>query len=358
MPTYPGRRRGTQRVTVYHEGRQHEWIVEGSRHDAEAFEVERRRELRSHTAAERRTVPIFSVFCLEEYETHARRHLGGRTWKLARRYLVAQLMRSLGSVRMDEFGPLVIERYKTERLGARPRGRPLKPSTINSELRALGTILRWAREERGVPVPEFRMRYLPEGGKPRTFAWTEAEVQRLLGSARAVHAPLALLFQFLLNTGCRKGEGIAAEWSWIDWDARLLRIPVTEYWSPKSKRPREVPLPASLLTMLRRLPRRARTIFPSVLGVPYQSFPNQLSRRAIRRARLRGSAHTTRHTFASHFLHAQPDLFLLGQLLGHTTARVTELYAHMLPGHLDRARGAVDLAPTLAADSGRRRRRA
>ncbi len=54
-----------------------------------------------------------------------------------------------------------------------------------------------------------------------------------------------------------------------------------------------------------------------------------------------------RHTFASHFLQKVPDLFLLAQVLGHSHQRLTELYAHLLPDHLARARNAVNLGPTL-----------
>jgi hypothetical protein len=42
-----------------------------------------------------------------------------------------------------------------------------------------------------------------------------------------------------------------------------------------------------------------------------------------------------------------PDLFLLAHVLGHSHQRVTELYAHLLPDHLARARNAVNLGPTL-----------
>jgi hypothetical protein len=42
-----------------------------------------------------------------------------------------------------------------------------------------------------------------------------------------------------------------------------------------------------------------------------------------------------------------PDLFLLAQVLGHSHQRVTELYTHLLPGHLARARNAVNLGPAL-----------
>jgi len=40
-------------------------------------------------------------------------------------------------------------------------------------------------------------------------------------------------------------------------------------------------------------------------------------------------------------------LFLLAHVLGHSHQRVTELYAHLLPDHLARARNAVNLGPAL-----------
>jgi integrase len=64
---------------------------------------------------------------------------------------------------------------------------------------------------------------------------------------------------------------------------------------------------------------------------------------------LRGGPHTCRHTYASHFLQAVPDLHQLAGILGHSQTRVTELYTHLLPGHLDRARNAVNLSATRKA---------
>ena len=62
---------------------------------------------------------------------------------------------------------------------------------------------------------------------------------------------------------------------------------------------------------------------------------------------LRGGPYTTRHTFASHFLKAQPDLFLLAKVMGHDEVKVTKLYAHLLPEHLAAARNAVNIAPAV-----------
>ena len=48
---------------------------------------------------------------------------------------------------------------------------------------------------------------------------------------------------------------------------------------------------------------------------------------------------------------AQPDVFLLAKLLGHSEARTTKLYSHLLPDHLARARNAVSLAPQVGPSS-------
>jgi hypothetical protein len=42
-------------------------------------------------------------------------------------------------------------------------------------------------------------------------------------------------------------------------------------------------------------------------------------------------------------LKAQLDIFLLSKVLGHSEARTTKLYSHVLPDHLARARNAVEL---------------
>ena len=71
-------------------------------------------------------------------------------------------------------------------------------------------------------------------------------------------------------------------------------------------------------------------------------------RKVMNEAGLTGGPHQLRHTFASHFLHETRDLKLLAEVMGHSHERVTELYAHLLPGHLDRARNAVNLGPETA----------
>lgn len=336
MPIYPGRRPKTWRVTIYW-GKQLEWIVEGKYKDAKRFEDLKRVELRAQTAPIARAECKFVDFCVGHYRPHAELHLGASTWNKCRRYQLEALGEFFGNVRLSEIGPL-IEGYK---LASKARG--IKASVINHDLQVLGTVLRYAKSLGKLEVvPKIEKLSVP---RRRVQAWRMVEVRALFAAAQQDMPWLVPLIHFLLETGCRKGELVAADWSWIDWERRMLRIPVTETWHPKDKDERDVPLSVSLLEALRPMQPKDGAIFRCRYGTRYARFPDREFKMVVEAAGLKGGPHTTRHTYASHFLQARPDLMLLAQVMGHSQTRITELYAHFLPEHLEKARDAVNLAP-------------
>jgi site-specific recombinase XerD len=57
----------------------------------------------------------------------------------------------------------------------------------------------------------------------------------------------------------------------------------------------------------------------------YASWPKLTFSRIANKAGLKGGPHTLRHTYASHFLQTQPDLFLLAEVLGHSSTKTTKI---------------------------------
>jgi integrase len=338
MPNYKGKRPGTRRVILWSQGKRQEWVIEGSKRDGDEFEARKRLELRVKSGPSERRVAVHFFALCEEYAVHAKAHLKDSTWRV-RIFQIDALTTYLGSVRLPELNAGKIDAYKTARLED-----GLVASSVNNELRVLRSVLNWASSV-GHDVPPVKWKRLPERGKPRARAFSAAELSRIFRACQE-HAPtFEPLLVFLLNTGCRQGEAIAAEWSWMDMRAKMIRIPSNEHWQPKDGEPREVPMSDAVVALLSGKRQHERFVFPTVYGRQFRHFPKELWERVVAKAGLTGGAHQLRHTFASHFLESTSDLFLLGKVLGHSHERVTEIYAHLLPGHLDRARNAVNIGP-------------
>lgn len=354
MPVYKHPKRpGVWRIVVSTHGKRRESTYRGTKAEAEAEEARLR--LREERPTDLRRAPSLRDFCAAIYSPHAKLHLRKSTWETVRIYQISNLCALLGDLRLNDITAPEVERYKQTRgtITLDKRKTKVGASTINNELRVLGTILRFAREQ-GYPCAEPKWKRLPPAAKPRVALWSAAQVTRLYLAARE-HAPeVEPLIVFLANTGCRKGEAIACEWDWIDEQRDLICIPSNEVWRPKNGLPREVPLSKTLRALLKaQRGKHERWVFPTSHAGRYASFPKDLYWRARDEAGLAGGVHTLRHTYASHFLAKVPDMFLLAKVLGHAHERVTAIYSHLLPGHLDRAREAVDLAPPKVKTVGR-----
>jgi integrase len=352
MPNYPGRRRGTRRVVIWSSGKPLEWVFEGSKADGDKFEARKRLELAAREGA-RRAVPRFSKLC-EEYALHAEQHLKASTWRV-RLFQLTNLIEFFGQKLADEISVPMVDAYKAHRRATISSRGPqagkgkVEPSTVNAELRVLRTIFTWATDA-GYQMPKLKWKKLPVRGEGRARAFTADELERLYGACRRTGSPALLpIVIFMVNTGCRKGEAIEARWDWVDLAADLLRIPSTKYWQPKNGKPREVPLSDAVKALLAGPRKHPTHLFPSIRKKPLNRFPKELWAVATEAAGLTGGPHQLRHTYASHFLQSVPDLPLLGKVMGHSTQKVTELYAHLLPGHLERARNAVNIGPKTMA---------
>lgn len=136
--------------------------------------------------------------------------------------------------------------------------------------------------------------------------------------------------------GLRKAELNALTWANIDFEKKVAHVVNTEDFTTKSGKPRTIPICEELLTILIRYrhiggfvlaPRKkyrgkARHRWEFRQGFAEMVIDAKLDVRVI-------SPHAMRHTFASILAQRGVSLFKIAAWMGHSTAQVTELYAHL-----------------------------
>jgi integrase len=219
------------------------------------------------------------AYCADHYRPFAEPRLKARTWT-NRVYTIGTLSKYLGDLRLTDLKKPVLEKYQNDRLGER-----IKPSTINDEIKILRAICSHARAN-GVPCVELAIDDLPVRGKRKVMAWNDEQVAALLSSVRERSPHIYGLVLFLLNTGCRRGEALALEWSAVDLRRRLIRIEPSEEWQPKNNEAREIPISDRLLLYFNTMHKAKRWVFPADTGDRYAFWPQLAFDRARKAAGL------------------------------------------------------------------------
>jgi len=210
------------------------------------------------------------------------------------------------------------------------------PTTINMQLRQLKAIFQRAIDEYGI-LKEHPFRRVKQYSVPtqkgRIAYLTVEQVAILLNCIENVY--LLQLVKFYLWTGCRRSEAIDLQWDDIDSLNGLINLGQLK---SKTKLRRELPINNKLKELLLDLERDSNgsnfvfrrfnehnpayvTTLLETIRKKNIELPDTLS------------PHLLRHTFASHLVMHGVDLTTIASFLGHSTAKVTERYAHLQPDH-------------------------
>ena len=168
------------------------------------------------------------------------------------------------------------------------------------------------------------------------------EVQRILKATTYLKhkAMLATLY----SAGLRMGELLNLRIGDIDSDR--MQIWVRE---GKGVKDRLTVLSPMLLKVLRSyfVQYRPKTyLFEGADGKPYSgSSVRKVLQRAVKRANIHKAVrpHTLRHSFATHLLENGTNLRCIQVLLGHTSAKTTEIYTHVSTKVLEEIKSPLDL---------------
>jgi len=168
------------------------------------------------------------------------------------------------------------------------------------------------------------------------------EVQRILKATH--HLKHKAMLTTLYSAGLRMGELLNLQIG--DIDSNGMRIWVRE---GKGVKDRLTVLSPMLLTLLRRyfLKHRPKNyLFEGPGGNAYSaSSVRKILKRAVTKARIHKEVrpHTLRHSFATHLLENGTNLRYIQTLLGHTSAKTTEIYTHVSTKALEEIKSPLDL---------------
>lgn len=214
------------------------------------------------------------------------------------------------------------------------RSETVAPGTVHKEVAALKrcfnlAVKEWELFQRN-PAAGVQMPTLPQG---RTRFLSPSEFKAALEAAPGwMKLPIALA----VATGMRRGELLSLCWKDVDLEGRRLYLRET-----KNGTLRIHPLSDPAFRLLVGIP-QGEPSNPVLIGVDEKKL-SVYTRRLFAGIGIRdASFHTLRHTYASWMVMQGVDLYTVGQLLGHKTARMTQRYAHLSPDYMAGAVGRLD----------------
>src|SRR5437870_13037327 len=238
--------------------------------------------------------------------------------------------RPLGQITREE-----IEAWRRERMTTS------RPATINRDLsrlrRMFSLAVEWGLLEES---PMKSMKFLRENNA-RTRYLSLEECQRLIANCIAPH--IRALVGVALHSGMRLGEILNLRWYDLDFASGFILVR-----DSKNGESRHVPMDATLFALFRAYPHRPSTdlVFSSSSGGHIVDVRTGFQNACKRAGLIDLHFHDLRHTFASQFVMAGGDLYILKEILGHKSITMTQRYAHLSPTYKIKA---IDRMNTLWA---------
>jgi integrase len=247
------------------------------------------------------------------------------------RHMVKRLDRAFGDVRIERIAVEDIERWRARR--------SCSNRTTQKYLIVLNGIFKRAMKVYKLPVNPMALVEHPRVRHSSDIdVLSASEVRALVGAASTqLHGTLLLTAAF---TGLRTGELLALRWGAVDFAAETIRVvrsfTIGDESSPKSGKPRSVPMVQEVAAALARLGQRERftgdddLVFAGAVGGHLDSkevraeYKAALTRAGLRNLRF----HDLRHTFGTRAVEQAESILKLKEWMGHANVQTTMRYLH------------------------------
>ena len=273
-------------------------------------------------AKARRAVPTYATFFEDHYLKHVQQFK--RSWARDEELYLLRIKAAFGHRRLDQ-----ITRHQIQTFLAGLTEEGLAAATVRLHLVVIRYSLNLAREWGMLDGDNQASRIpLPPIDNMVEHLLDDAQLERLVDVLRTdANRPVARVCLFLLSTGCRLNEALSATWSDIDLERRVFNIRAT---NTKANRRRSVPLNDSAMEVLGELDTRkdGGRLFVGRRGA-LTTISKQWGRLRQKAGLPHLRLHDLRHQFASFLVNDGRTLYEVQAILGHSSSKVTERYAHL-----------------------------
>jgi integrase len=260
---------------------------------------------------------------------------------LAHRHVKARYLEDITAARIEDF------------LAQRIREDGIAPKTANRTREILHRLFKYASKkwryvspDRRTPNPAAAVDRRPEPAPIITWL-TQEQIDEQL-RALANWSTLRAMVATYIYAGLRREEALWLTHSDVDLEARMIHVRAKEidgeFWQPKTKRNRSVPISQTLLEALRGYPRptASKWFFPAPTGGHWDpdNFSQDLQE-INEAAGLNWSCLDFRHTFGSHLAQKGESLFKIAELMGNSPEICRRHYAALVP---EKMRDTVEFA--------------
>lgn len=239
---------------------------------------------------------------------------------------------ALEAKHLDQIGP-----YDIEKIKKRMTDQGYAPATVKHILVLIRSIynrmLEWGKWHGVNPVSRVKMPKV-DNARWRYLTWDESHA--LLQEIGRRSATWYIISLISLHCGLRAGEVFALRGEHIDMDNGILQV-----IDPKHKSRQAYMTPAVKATLAGLETQPSKLIFQNRNGEQITEVSETIPR-AIQKLGLnkdiqdrRGKVvfHTFRHTFGSWLAMDGWPMYVIAELMGHSTLEMTRRYSHLSPGH-------------------------
>lgn len=225
-------------------------------------------------------------------------------------------------------------------------GKSLAPQTVNRRLALFKGMFSWALREGHISQNPLKsnVEMLKESDNNRIRYLEPDERERLLTALEKRDGEekdyLRCAVLLSLNTGVRKGTLLRLKWEYVDWERKTLLLPAQIM---KGGKTHAISLNSVALEALADWKKRSKNpssewIFPGDTPEGHLGDVKNPWETLLKRAKVQNLKwHDMRHDFGSQLAMAGVDILTIKKLMCHADLRMTLVYAHLSPQHINLA---------------------